>query len=266
MSVRKTLSQGWIVLTGFLVFALLRISLVFADTCQADINRDGKIDTEDLEIMQKELDRDNCFTIPCRADLNGDGRVDGNDGEVLIAEFGRQDCSFGSGDLFGKQTDLSQMEEESALDSAQEEDVDEGSGLLEPKFIDHGDGTVTDPETGLMWTENANIYGDTLLFHQALDYIEEMNGGRYANFGYTDWRLPSLSELRSLIDYTRLTRKGHTLPSGHPFEHVQSLNFNDKLSYIGTSDHTWFVSLYCRLVGHNVNSCYGYVWPVRGGK
>ena len=266
MSGRKTLSQRWIVLIGFVVVTLLRTSLVFADTCLADINRDGKVATEDLEIMQDELDRNNCFTVPCQADINGDGRVDGNDGEVLIEEFGKQDCFFATGDIFGEQTDRSHMEEESAFDSVQEEDVEEGSGLPEARFIDHGDGTVTDPERGLMWTKNADPYGDTLLFHQALEYIEGMNGGRYANFGYTDWRIPSLSELRSLIDYTRLTRKGHTLFLGHPFEHVQSFNFNEKLSYIGTSSHSWFVSLYCRLVGHNVNSCYGYVWPVRGGE
>jgi len=266
MLTKRTYAQEWIVVMGFVAVTLLRTSLVFAGSCNADINRDGKIDTEDLEIMQKEMDRDNCFTVNCYADLNGDGRVDGNDGEVLIAEFGKEDCFFGTGDMFGEQTDLSQAEEEPAFDSAQVEDAEEGRGLTETRFIDHGDGTVTDPETGLMWTKNANIYGDTLLFHQALEYIEGMNGGRHANFGYTDWRLPSLSELESLIDYTRLTRKGHTLPSGHPFDHVKSFNFNDKLSYIGTSNHSWFISLYCMLVGHNVNSCYGYVWPVRGGQ
>ena len=43
-------------------------------------------------------------------------------------------------------------------------------------FIDNDDGTVTDPETGFMWTKDANLFGDTMLFHQALTYIDEMNG------------------------------------------------------------------------------------------
>jgi hypothetical protein len=215
--------------------------------------------------MQNEMDRDNCFTLPCRADLNSDGKVNGSDGEILIAEFGEQDCFTDIGDILGEETGMFQMEEETAFDSAKEEDVEEGSEPPESRFIDNEDGTITDPETGLLWTKNANLYGDTLLFHQALDYIEAMNEGKHPNLGYTDWRLPSLGELRSLIDYTKLTRRGHTLPLGHPFDNVRSLHFNRKSSYISTSDHPWFISLYCRLVGHNVDSCYGYVWPVRGG-
>lgn len=107
-----------------------------------------------------------------------------------------------------------------------------------------------------------------MLFHQALDYIEGMNEGKYSNFGYTDWILPTLSELRSLIDYTKFTREWHILPDGHPFQNVQSLRFNDSKSvtYLSNSEYPLFVSLYCRLVGHNVKSCYGYVWPVRGGQ
>jgi len=141
---------------------------------------------------------------------------------------------------------------------------------LNLRFKDNGDGTVTDIRTGLIWTKNANLPGDTMTFHQAFDYIEGMNKGKYPNFGYTDWRLPTLRELRSLIDYTRYTKKGnvHVLPQGHPFKKVQSLRFNDSRapSYLSNTDHPWFVSLYCRLVGHNVTSCYGYVWPVRSGK
>jgi len=41
---------------GFVAVTLLRTSLVFADTCLADINRDGKINTEDIKIMQDEMD------------------------------------------------------------------------------------------------------------------------------------------------------------------------------------------------------------------
>ena len=136
---------------------------------------------------------------------------------------------------------------------------------LKPRFKDNRDGTVTDNRTGFMWTKNANLPGDTMTFHRSLDYIEGMNEGKYPNLGYSDWRLPALSELRSLIDYTKYTRKGHTLPRGHPFQNVQSLRLNDETSvtYISNSEYSRFFSFYCRLVGHNVKSCYGYVWPVR---
>jgi len=58
------------VITVLLMVFILRAPAAFANLCQADINRDGKIDTEDLEIMQDELDRDNCFMDPCQAVLN----------------------------------------------------------------------------------------------------------------------------------------------------------------------------------------------------
>ena len=254
-------------LTVFLIACILRAPAVLASPCLADINADGRVDSEDLEIMQKELDRDNCFRVPCRADLNGDGKVNGMDGEILIAEFGREDCFFAPGDILGEETDMPQADEEAALDSAEGEGIkEETEEPPEVRFVDHGNGTVTDPGTGLMWTKNAKLKRHTLIFHQALDYIDGLNKGDFENFGYTDWRLPTIAELRSLIDYTIVTRKGHTVQPGHPFEDVQSFDANDTLSYISSSDFPLFVSLYCRFVGRNINSCHGYVWPVRGGQ
>lgn len=73
------------------------------------------------------------------------------------------------------------------------------------QFIAHGDGTLTDPRTGLMWkqeVERENRFlgiSQTFSFHQALAIK--------SNFaGYSDWRLPSIDELRSLLD-NRLTPK-----------------------------------------------------------
>jgi hypothetical protein len=278
---KKMLLNGWVVFIGVVMLALWGTSNVLAFQCQADINGDGKVDFKDLEIMKAETGRDNCYTVPCQADLNGDGKVDIEDREILKAEFGRDDCPPSDVDIPREQIEIPQIGQETEFDTGEEEeevtsyDTGEDEDLEEEeiappttRFKDNGDGTVTDPETGLMWTKDANLPGDTMLFHQALDYIEEMNEGKYPNFGYTDWWLPTLSELRSLIDYTNFTRWGHIIPSGHPFQNVQSLNFNDRRSttYLSNSDYPLFVSLYCRLVGHNVKSCYGYVWPVRGGE
>ena len=132
-------------------------------------------------------------------------------------------------------------------------------------FTDNGNGTVTDKRTGLMWVKDANLPGKTMLFHQALAYIEKLNEKEYSNFGYTDWRLPTYNELRSLIDFKKYTRWGHVLPLGHPFENVQSLRFYDGSSptYLTKPDHAWLVNCYCRIVGHNAKSCYGFAWPVR---
>lgn len=272
MDRKKRLSKGWIVITGFLVFALLRTSLVFADFCLADINDDGQVDGSDLRVMSAEMGRDNCYTDPCRADINGDGMVDAEDRAMLKAEFGRKDCLPHDGAMSLGQIERPYIDEEmedeekgngSAYDVS-EEDLEEKVSPSTTRFKDNKDGTVTGLETTLMWTKNANLPGDTMLFHQALDYIEGMNEGSNPNFGYTDWRLPTLKELRSLIDCTNYTRRGHAIPSGHPFQNVQLLGFT-AVTYLSNSDYPFLLSLYCRLVGHNVKSCYGYVWPVRGG-
>lgn len=79
------------------------------------------------------------------------------------------------------------------------------------RFVDNGDGTVTDTTTGLMWQQTPNsgeITWDTaLLFCE-----EELNG--YA--GYTDWRMPNRHELHTIIDYARENPAINTTFFDHP--------------------------------------------------
>ena len=72
------------------------------------------------------------------------------------------------------------------------------------RFSDHGDGTVTDNETGLMWaqcTEGlsgagcAAGYADGYVWQAALDLAA---GSRLAD--HTDWRLPNVKELFSILE------------------------------------------------------------------
>jgi len=76
------------------------------------------------------------------------------------------------------------------------------------RFVDNGDGTVTDNCTGLMWQKDtADINGDgTIVWEQdavtwqtALKYCE---GLEFA--GHDDWRLPNVRELQSIVDYGRI--------------------------------------------------------------
>ena len=96
-------------------------------------------------------------------------------------------------------------------------DLRRGVNWPNPRFIDHGDGTVTDNLTGLMWTKDAGIATGFSWFW-ALNHVEEMNKGiYYPNFGYMDWRLPNLKELCSLADFSRFNP---ALPLNHPFTNV----------------------------------------------
>lgn len=67
----------------------------------------------------------------------------------------------------------------------------------QPTYIDNGDGTVTDVNTGLMWQQGFAEY--KLTYAEAQDYLETMNAQRFA--GYSDWRLPTIKQLYSLIDF-----------------------------------------------------------------
>jgi hypothetical protein len=68
---------------------------------------------------------------------------------------------------------------------------------LQPAYRDNGDGTVTDLNTGLMWQQG--FAEDKLTYDEALSYVSTMNSQRLA--GYNDWRLPTIKQLYSLIDY-----------------------------------------------------------------
>ncbi|MBL7205034.1 MAG: DUF1566 domain-containing protein [Desulfobacteraceae bacterium] len=69
------------------------------------------------------------------------------------------------------------------------------------QFIDNGDGTVTDSSTGLMWQKDTARDGqsnyDLMSWEEAFDYCESLSLG-----GHSDWRLPNIKEVSSLMDYS----------------------------------------------------------------
>ncbi len=66
----------------------------------------------------------------------------------------------------------------------------------QPSYRDNGDGTVTDLNTGLMWQADPG---------KKVTYEEAVSGARLCSTGgHTDWRLPTVKELYSLIDFNGL--------------------------------------------------------------
>ena len=64
------------------------------------------------------------------------------------------------------------------------------------RFVDNGDGTVTDRELGLMWGATDNN-GD-INWHQAEKWVKFTFPYTLAK-SYDNWRLPSLAELQSIL-------------------------------------------------------------------
>ena len=128
------------------------------------------------------------------------------------------------------------------------------------RFIDNGDGTVTDTFTKLMWTKDAQqISGEMNWF----DAIEACNGLIFAE--YEDWRLPNVREMLSLIDYGYYDP---ALTPGHPFLNVPPYPGRYWTSTTIASGTT--EAIHVPIVNGAVNSFnketnFRLVWPVRSG-
>ncbi|MBW1813084.1 MAG: DUF1566 domain-containing protein, partial [Deltaproteobacteria bacterium] len=153
-----------------------------------------------------------------------------------------------------------------------------------PRFTDNGDGTVTDNLTGLIWLKDANCIetehgnynfdndytaGDgAVTWQHALHFVAGINAGTYSacGAGQTDWRLPNIKELQSLIDYSQ---RYPPLPEDHPFTNVQAGvagedEYWSSTTYAYDNLSAWVLHWEGVTVTRFKNS-YRSVWAVRGG-
>ena len=64
-----------------------------------------------------------------------------------------------------------------------------------PSYKDNGDGTVTDLNTGLMWQKTPDLKNKST-------FVQAVAGAKaFRLAGHSDWRLPTIKELYSLIDF-----------------------------------------------------------------
>ncbi|CBS91450.1 DUF1566 domain-containing protein [Azospirillum lipoferum] len=170
------------------------------------------------------------------------------------------------------------------------------------RFIDHGDGTITDAETGLMWradggtpdlpgmpggrkpwsgplsappadlpTLRTGCYGPLPdldlsgrpVGYAVFDYIDALNAAAFA--GYADWRLPNVNELASLMN--EAVPQSHLWLMENGFRNIEThCNFWSSTTCHGHPEQAWHVHF---TNSGNVHTsckawCAHHVLPVRG--
>ena len=130
----------------------------------------------------------------------------------------------------------------------------------------HGGGTATDTRTGLSWKQYATGLSGatcqtgsahTFSWAQALAHAEVST---FAN--YTDWRLPSVKELSSLVEDCRV------LPAvnANLFPNTPSSYFWSGSPYASRANYAWFVAFDYGYASTDVWSLSHRVRLVRGGQ
>ena len=155
----------------------------------------------------------------------------------------------------GEPPGIFQTGQKRTLMATDDGDLRVGKPWPEPRFIDHGDGTVTDRVSGLMWTRHADKANGKVDWEQAIS-----GAGTCTDGGHDDWRLPNRNELASLID---LGKYNPALPEGHPFTGVQPSYYWTSTTPANNEDHGWLIHLYIGFVAHDDKAGTHYVWYVR---
>jgi hypothetical protein len=150
-----------------------------------------------------------------------------------------------------------------AAGSGEDGDLQKGGGWPSPRFdtatsfIGYGG---VDFLTGLVWQDNLSTTQKN--FSEALTYCNDLETGLVI-FGYSDWRLPNVKELQSLVDFNN---KSPALPTGHGFTGVQASGqyWTSTTWTPGDEFEAFTVNFTGGSTEHAFKGLLRYVWCVRG--
>lgn len=94
--------------------------------------------------------------------------------------------------------------EKAKLAAAKKAEAAKKAGPVGEPFVDNGDGTITDPNTGYMW-KKTDAWLDMKKFYTWSDhrqYVDWVNKNKDKFGGYDNWRIPTKAEALTLFDKT----------------------------------------------------------------
>lgn len=119
-----------------------------------------------------------------------------------------------------------------------------------------GSAAVRDDETGLVWEKTLETTELSWTDARAACANKDVGGRK-------GWRLPSISELASLVDPSM--RTGSTLPLGHPFTNALADVYWSATTMAGNPNNAWLVFFDTGRVSYAFKTITFHVWCVRGG-
>lgn len=137
-------------------------------------------------------------------------------------------------------------------------------------FIINGNGTVTHAKTQLMWKQCAESLSGTSCtgIATAMNWANALNAANTANTtafaGYTDWRLPNVKEIESIVEFCGYNPAINQV--AFPATPTGFLPFWSSSSFVSGPTGAWFVFFSDGNTGASDKAYNGFVRLVRGGQ
>jgi formylglycine-generating enzyme required for sulfatase activity len=159
----------------------------------------------------------------------------------------------------GTSSNLPRTGQSETFEAGDDGALQQGKAWPVPRFADNGNLTVTDHLTGLTWVKTPYVTGQT--WSDALSYANNLTLG-----GLSDWRLPNIFELSTLVHVQEFTPV--TWLQGQGFTGVQNYIYWSSTNGANDANRREYI-----WIGQNqgvstevATWAGGFTWAVRGGE
>lgn len=137
-------------------------------------------------------------------------------------------------------------------------EIQQKKSMRPGRFVDNGDGTVTDRQSGLMWIQNGwhrDFFAATT-WEEAITSCEQ-----FQTAGYGDWTLPTRAQWQSLLDDTI---QAPAIAEPNPFKNVIiHMPYWAKDGPLRLLSRRYTTLLYAGTINHQQKDEMAFIWPVR---